>query len=62
MFYVFLKVHLIVNHIIVISYTCFFNYNVNNPLTVDELFNQIKFNEFAFINNNKDVVITIKTI
>lgn len=46
----------------IISNICLFTYNVNNPLTVDELYNLIKFNKLAFINNNKDVVITIKTI
>jgi len=45
----------------IIAQPCLFRYNVNNPLTVDELYNLIQFNKSAFINNSKDIVITIKS-
>jgi hypothetical protein len=48
-----------------ISDPCIFNYNVNNPISVNELYNLVKWNDYALNNNNnnnkKDVVLTIKS-
>jgi hypothetical protein len=45
-----------------ISDPCIFKYNIADPISVNDLFHLIKWNECAFIKNNKDVVATIKLI
>jgi hypothetical protein len=39
-----------------------FNYNVNNPISTNELFSLVRFNKLAFIKNNKNIVLTIRKI
>jgi hypothetical protein len=46
----------------IISQPCFFKYNVTEPISVNDLYHLIKWNEFAFIRNNKEIVITLKKL
>jgi hypothetical protein len=46
----------------IIADPCFFILNIADPISVNDLYDLIKWNECAFINNNKDFVVTVKII
>jgi len=45
-----------------LSDPCFFDYKINNPYSVNELLNLIKWNSFIYQNNLNKVVVSIRQI